>query len=798
MNTPRPHIAWEIPLPLAAALTTWLSLFAWSGFVMNPGVFVGPALLGVVTVATVGVVARLVRLPRVIVVVTQLLTVMLFTNASWGSSALPTPASIEATVGAFRESVEALGTYAAPVPSSVGEVAPALVLASLVCHLLVDVCAVTLQRVPIAGLPLLVVYTVPVGILDRSVNPLVFSITVIGFLVMLALQEGQRVARWGRRFGAPPGADGPGVFGATDARRHPAAIGAVAIVLALGVPIVVPSLDLNPFGGDGSGPGSGDREVRITNPMTDLHRDLVRGEDIPLLTVEVPGGAAPSYLRTTVLTTYTGEAWTPGDRDLPSRNSVDNDLPSPLPRDLAQEQRRWDVQVSDDLDSLWLPTPVYTASISGAREWRFDRDTLDIHAARDEMSTRGMDYALEEIVADIPTERLAEAGPPRGDLGGSYRSLPGNLPDRVEELTAEVTGDAENDLERAVALQRWFREGDRFTYSTDRAPGNGNNALLEFLDESRTGYCEQFASAMAVMARQAGIPARVAVGFFRADRVGPGRYEFSTHDLHAWPELYFEGTGWVLFDPTPSTHIPDVPSYSEQQGTPDGPDANESAGPTQSASPSPSRTMAPSESAAPESDQQADGAGEEGGIGWAPFVWGGAGLVLVVLLALVPRSVRSARRRRRWHEPDQPIEAAWAELADSASDLRVPWPSGRSPRETGRALTHHFAAPPSGDTPERPVTGPETNPAAVRSLQALVQALEETRYSPTPGGVSIEQLHEDVAACVDAWRGGVTPRARFWATWLPKSVLTPASARSARPEPTNSITRDADPVDHID
>src|SRR3546814_21195190 len=67
---------------------------------------------------------------------------------------------------------------------------------------------------------------------------------------------------------------------------------------------------------------------------------------------------------------------------------------------------------------------------------------------------------------------------------------------------------------------------------------------------------------MAVMARAVGIPARVAVGFYQADQLEDSSWEFSSHDLHAWPELYFEDYGWVRFEPTPSSHIGSVPDYT--------------------------------------------------------------------------------------------------------------------------------------------------------------------------------------------------------------------------------------------
>ena len=124
-----------------------------------------------------------------------------------------------------------------------------------------------------------------------------------------------------------------------------------------------------------------------------------------------------------------------------------------------------------------------------------------------------------------------------------------------------------------MAIQKYLRSGE-FTYSL-QAPvqggydGNGLSVLADFL-AVKSGYCIHFASAMAVMARAEGIPSRIAVGYapgrLTGDTVavvGQGslpEYEVDARDAHAWPELYFQGLGWVPFEPTPSRGV--VPDYA--------------------------------------------------------------------------------------------------------------------------------------------------------------------------------------------------------------------------------------------
>jgi hypothetical protein len=128
------------------------------------------------------------------------------------------------------------------------------------------------------------------------------------------------------------------------------------------------------------------------------------------------------------------------------------------------------------------------------------------------------------------------------------------LREQAEEVY-EAAG-AEGPLEKALALQQWFVEDGDFIYDLDVPPLRGDDALTRFVLEDRVGYCEYFAAAMAVMLRETGVPARVAVGFLPGRRAGTAegdldRYVVSTADAHAWVEVLFPEHGWVTFEPTP-------------------------------------------------------------------------------------------------------------------------------------------------------------------------------------------------------------------------------------------------------
>jgi transglutaminase-like putative cysteine protease len=118
------------------------------------------------------------------------------------------------------------------------------------------------------------------------------------------------------------------------------------------------------------------------------------------------------------------------------------------------------------------------------------------------------------------------------------------------ERAQQVAGETSSPYAATVALETWFRSTGGFTYSELPGTTPGLPPLVGFVVDTKTGYCQHFAGAMAVMLRLLGVPARVAAGFV------PGRYhddfwQVTDHDAHTWVEVWFRGFGWLPFDPTP-------------------------------------------------------------------------------------------------------------------------------------------------------------------------------------------------------------------------------------------------------
>ena len=121
---------------------------------------------------------------------------------------------------------------------------------------------------------------------------------------------------------------------------------------------------------------------------------------------------------------------------------------------------------------------------------------------------------------------------------------------KLYERARQVAGETSSPYAAVVALETWFRSTGGFIYSQQPSPTPGLPPLVGFVLDTKTGYCQHFAGAMALMLRLLGIPARVAAGFV------PGRYhddfwEVTDHDAHTWVEVWFRGYGWLPFDPTP-------------------------------------------------------------------------------------------------------------------------------------------------------------------------------------------------------------------------------------------------------
>jgi hypothetical protein len=159
-------------------------------------------------------------------------------------------------------------------------------------------------------------------------------------------------------------------------------------------------------------------------------------------------------------------------------------------------------------------------------------------------------YQVRSQVATVLGDRLNLSNTSYPDeIRSRYLALPDTLPQRVHSLALELTATLPTSYERALAIESYLRS---IPYSLGvPIPPRNRDAVDVYLFDLKQGYCDYSASAMVVLARAAGIPARLVTGFAGGNyEPARGVWVVTAADAHSWPELYFPGTGWVEFEPT--------------------------------------------------------------------------------------------------------------------------------------------------------------------------------------------------------------------------------------------------------
>jgi hypothetical protein len=234
----------------------------------------------------------------------------------------------------------------------------------------------------------------------------------------------------------------------------------------------------------------------------------------------------------------------------------------------------------------------------------------------------------------------------------------------------------------------------------------------------------QFATSMAMMARSLGIPARLGVGFLPGTSQGDGTYTVTARQAHAWPELYFEGSGWVRFEPTPAVQTGAPPRWSDPYAdlvTGAGPDT-EAIAPTAAApGASPATTPRATTPSAPQV--------EEHDVPWAAVA------VTVAVVMLVAAGAGLLARRRTARRAELVPERAWRHLRDHLAGRGLGWSEATTPRAAVAGLQDALE--------ER--TGSRLEGTAERALVSLARAVEDERYAPTWEQVDGDRLERWVA-----------------------------------------------------
>ena len=248
-------------------------------------------------------------------------------------------------------------------------------------------------------------------------------------------------------------------------------------------------------------------------------------------------------------------------------------------------------------------------------------------------------------------------------------------------LNREIVGAATDPYQIALRIEEYLR----FNYAYSLTPPDTayQSPYAAFLFDTKTGYCQHFAGAMAALLRFNGIPARVAVGFASGSRITHDTFVVTRHDAHSWVEVYFPGVGWVAFDPTPGRSLPGPGPSSTSAGFVD-PYAGASA---------PAGTPLALPSRDPRGLQQDPTRGLGIGSARAPVAPAGGSSWLAWAVALAAAAVvwpaaRMALRQSRARRGglDRRLRASLALLYADIRDFGVKVPASRTLEETARQL----------------------------------------------------------------------------------------------------------------
>jgi transglutaminase-like putative cysteine protease len=657
--------------------------------------------------------------PSLVPVLSLIVLLVLLTLVFGGATSLlgliPTPATFTefgSLLTEGRASIEQQSVPAVTVPG----ILFVLGLGTGLMAAVVDILVVTLRAPAIAAAPALVPIVISGLIVNDGAE--VGTLLLTGAAYLLLLRVDVRVRR-SAELAAPDEGDlaarvvnAPRVTGASTVGATLGLAG-VGLLAASVLAAATPSVSTSYLFGTGE---RGDLFTRGVSPFVDLGQDLRRPEAVPALHYTTASGQRP-YFTLLTLDTIEGQTWTSAPSGFDSDNTVDE---FPRPPGLAATVPTTENEVTIFVDGVytpWLPLPYPTSRVAGVDgEWYWDESTHNVSSP--DGTTRGERYRALSVEVEPTPDQLRQASIAVPESMAPYLTLPGDVPEIITRTAAEQTAGAGSPYDAAVLLQRYLRSVE-FGYSTE-APvaegydGGGVDVIAEFL-EKKTGYCVHFSSAMAIMARELGIPSRISLGY-TAGRTsdmeidGLTRYNVSSSDLHSWPELYFDGLGWLPFEPTPGRGS--IPQYS-REAVLDDPDSLTEA---TTAPNSPTETRG-----GMTLDDDAGGAGGLGGDDFSVLIR--TALIALAALALLSipallRAVLRWRRRIAARGRDRPAHAAWREVAATGGDHGVTARLTETPRRYAERIGEL-----AGFRDDR----------AANSLGRLLEAIEAERYG-RPGG----------------------------------------------------------------
>jgi transglutaminase-like putative cysteine protease len=432
----------------------------------------------------------------------------------------------------------------------------------------------------------------------------------------------------------------------------------------------------------------------------------VARSDVVAFTVDTP---LRSYWRLTSLDVFDGDIWSSHGsyKDV----GVDKELKN---REGAVATEQFSI---GNLSSIWLPVayrPASTPSIDGV-SFDEDADAFITEKPTSDALTYSVRSAVRTLTPDVLRRARSDVRVSDGEV-----ALPPTIDARVAALASQITQGLTTPYDKALAIQQFLRSSP-FRYDLSVPAGHNTDAVVRFLFVTKRGYCEQFAGTYAVLARLAGLPTRVAVGFTSGERDdATGRWTVRELHAHAWPEVHLGSAGWVAFEPTPGRGIPGAESYTgaaESQADTRRPTSASTLVPTTikfdpgalTGGPGATTTTQVTPTTVPAQ------ATPHGRPIWRVFAWIAVALAAIVALVSVVPLTASARRRRRW-----------SAAATPTAKVLVAW------TDTDEALRFAGAAVRRSHTPTERVAsvGTTIGEGGVATLSRLAELVDVAAYAP--------------------------------------------------------------------
>ncbi len=515
------------------------------------------------------------------------------------------------------------------------------------------------------------------------------------------------------------------------------------------------------------------------NPFVDIKANLINPTDDPMFTANIEG-IDPSLVRfrTVTLDVYRNGQWATdrihlfGLEEEPWINTTHR---------YRGETTEIGVDITIQLlGQPWLPAPSTPFASQAATEG--DTKTMRVRRMDGSLYFQG-DVTYEDmqysVRADIPTytpamlsqlartatgelsplfqaaEDAGETVPRLGDARDHlelddaefWTEIPDDLGSGVRSVARDETKNLTENFEKALALEHFFRFSGGFEYNTAVPTEYITGDVSDWLTDednpfTRNGYCEQFATAMALMGRSIGIPSRVVLGFTPGEKLNDTLVQVKNRNAHAWVEMWIPSYGWMAFDPTPRS------GFAAQT-------ANESVTEVLDFSPAAYREAVPSPALIDtaggdeilddgrfrQGDRTGTGIAPAGGDTtdtaawidlprWATWILAALGLTGILAL-LVPVTKWWRRRRRLARLSEGDIAAAWEDITDRLADLGDPVRPSSTLLEAAESIDEAFV--PLARSYGESLYGERDSTTAVidKATDAHTQALQHvtTRYS---------------------------------------------------------------------